>query len=240
MSGYITGVFVIRPHLLTIIILWRFFHPMVSVLISILTDFIATVKAYASNFGIEALGIIGLVIMLKISTEYFKNRYDTDWGALQVVSKARRLSEIMSLEWEPYAFLARHMLAGQGYKIIGSSVNDLSGIDIIAEKDGKRSLFRFGRSTAEVIYEREIRNLMIKAQQFKASAGFIVTPGDVSSSAERCQKNMPVTIVKSSELKMWFNQYAGGKLFVNSSNDQKNSDLSMSSFSSSDNETLAA
>lgn len=212
---------------------------MVSVLLSILTDFAGTAKEYLSNFGIEALGVLLLVVILKIIAEYCRNRSDVDWTTLHLVSQVKSLSQIMVMDWEPYAFLARRLLTEQDYRIVGSSVNDLSGIDIVAEKGGKRILFRFGRSTAETIYEQEIHNLMLKSRQYNTSSGCIVTPGDVSNSAEHCMKDNQVTLVDKSELIEWFNQYAGTKLHNVSRENIGIDDVGMSSHSYSGNDLAA-
>jgi|GEM_PF-6289368 len=212
---------------------------MVSVLLSILADFADSAKAFFSGYGLEALGLLALVVILKVGAEFFKNRYEVDWNSLHLVSQAKNLSQIMIMDWEPYSFLTRHLLTEQGYRIIGSSVNDLSGIDIVAEKSGKRTLFRFGRSTAETIYSQEIRDLLIKAQQFNASSAYIVTPGEVSSSAEHSMKDAPVTLVNKSELIEWFNKFAGAKLHSISQNGMDIGGIGLSSHSMSDNDLAA-
>lgn len=213
---------------------------MVSVLISILADFAASAKAFFSGFGLEALGAVALVVILKIGAEYCKNRVEVDWGALHLVGQAKSLSQIMSLEWEPYAFLTRHLLIEQGYRTAGSFVNDLSGVDILAEKDGKRTMFRFGRSTAETIYAQEIQDLLIRAHQFNASAGCMVTPGNVSKSVEGYMNNIPITLVKRFEFIKWLNQYAGAKLYSAHKIDHDVNGFGLSSQTSSDNESRAA
>lgn len=208
---------------------------MLSVLLSALSDVIRPVISLFSDLSKDIVYAVLVILLLKALAEYLKNRVDPEWLATAHVQKAEKLSDVLQLDWEPYAYIMKQVLVKQGYKIAGSWVNWLSGIDIVAEKDRKRLIYRFGRSTAETITVQVLSDLQAKAQKSRADSCCAVTAGTVSSQAGQFAEQHSIEIVEHSAFVDLINNHLNGRLCSNAISGFPNP-----SEYSSDNDLMAA
>lgn len=194
---------------------------MVTTIVSILTDFATAAGSFLSGHITEILIFISAIIILRILADFFRNTPDTDWEAIKLSRKATSLQQIMSMSWESYSFICKEVLRKQSYKLTGASVNCLGGIDLLAEKAKKRTLFRFGRSKLEVIDVKDIQKLVLRMQQTRSEDCCIISIGKITRSAEDSCNGIPVKIVESDELAEWFNTNLGTDLPVHRSRSDK-------------------